>query len=408
MTYLPQLHRSIVAAAERLEHDAGARHRRGARMAATLRRLTRQRLLIAAACGVVLAGSAATAVALLGGRESAAPAGGLRSSAGAGSARRFVVGDYDVGVYPEFIAGAAGWCVWVGYRQSRPESAAKLRASQRAAWPGLGPDVSYSCGDGNPIVSAVGGQGRDTRDGVTTVTSVLMLMTAPQVAAVRVSPTLTVDTRADGALPDGYRLALAIEQSSTRGALHLRTYYRQPVALNASGDAIAVKSGLVVPFDAAVNWQRAAVATLKPLPNEARRPPAGACEIDTGRVRGAQPLGGRLVEHVRGFTALAGSAYLTCATVHLNYHGAAVTADLLLDARHPGTAPAPFPYATALSPSLENVEQPDWSLATFSARRVGPAWLVVQSAGSLAQRLAILRQLGACVGLTRPCAGASG
>ena len=93
---------------------------------------------------------------------------------------------------------------------------------------------------------------------------------------------------------------------------------------------------------------------------------------------------------MRGFPALAGSAYLTCATVHLNYHGAAVTADLLLDARHPGTAPAPFPYATALSPSLENVEQPDWSLATFSARRVGPAWLVVQSAGSLAQRLAIL------------------
>ncbi len=408
MTYLPQLHRSIVAAAERLEHDAGARHRRGARITATLRRLGRRRLLIVATCGVVLAGSAATAVAVLGGRESAAPAGRLKSGAGAGSARRFVVGDYDIGVYPDFSGGAAGWCVWVGYRQSSPESAAKLGAGQRGRLRELGPDVTYGCADGNPIVSAVAGQGRDTNDGVATVTSVVILMTAPQVAAIRVSPTLTVDTRADSALPDGYRLALAIEQNSARGTLHLGAPYQQPVALDASGRAIAVKSALVVPFDAAVNWQRAAVGTQEPAPNEARRPPAGACEIDTSALAGSRPVGGRLVEHVRGFPALAGSAYLTCAETHFDYHGAAVTAGLLLDARQPGTAPASFPYATALSPSVENVEQPDWSLATFSARRVGPAWLVVQSAGSLAQRLAILGQLRACVRLTRPCAGASG
>jgi hypothetical protein len=98
-------------------------------------------------------------------------------------------------------------------------------------------------------------------------------------------------------------------------------------------------------------------------------------------------------------------AYLTCATVYFNYHGAPAMAAVLLDARHPGTAPASFPYATALSAKLENVDQPDASLATFTARRVGPAaWLIVQASGSLAGRLAILDRLHACVSLTRACA----
>jgi hypothetical protein len=403
MTYLPQLHRSIVAAAERLEHDAGAGHGRGARIAEALRGLGRRRLLIVAACGALLAGSAATAVAVLGGRESAAPSGRLSSTAGAGSARRFVVGNYDVGAYPDFVGGAAGWCVWVGYRQSRPVSAGKLPAAQRGPSTGAGA-VTYGCADGNPIVSAVAAQGKDTVNGVTTITTAAILMTTPQVAAVRISPAVTILTRADSALPDGYRLALEVQQTSAKGRLHRPDQFRQPVALDVNGRAIAVKSALVVPSDAAVNWQRSAVGTQERLPNEARRPPAGACEIDTGGVRGAHPVAGQVVQHVHGFPGLPGTAYLTCATVYFNYRGAPATAAVLLDARHPGTAPASFPYATALSANVETVEQPDWSLATFSARRVGPAaWLIVQASGSLAARLAILDRLRACVSLTRGC-----
>jgi hypothetical protein len=403
MTYLPQLHRIIVAAAERLEHDAGAGHGRGARIAATLRGLGRRRLLIVAACGALLAGSAAAAVAVLGGRESAAPSGQLSSGAGAGSARRFVVGNYDVGVYPDFVGGAAGWCVWVGYRQSRPVSAGKLPVAQRGPSTGGGA-VTYGCADGNPIVSAVAAQGKRTLDGVTTITTAAILMTAPQVAAVRISPAVTILTRADRALPDGYRLAVEVQQISAKGRLHRADQFRQPVALDVDGHGIAVKSALIVPYDAAVNWQQSAVGPQEPLPNEARRPPAGACEIDTGGVRGAQPVAGQVVQHVHGFPGLPGTAYLTCATAYFDYHGASVMAALLLDARHPGAAPAPFPYATALSANVENVDQPDWSLATFTARRVGPAaWLIVQAAGSLAGRLAILDRLHACVSLTRVC-----
>jgi hypothetical protein len=314
-----------------------------------------------------------------------------------------VVGNYDVGVYPDFVGGAAGWCVWVGYRQSSPVSAAELHAGPRGPSTGGGA-VTYGCADGNPIVSAVAAQGKGTLNGVTTITTAAILMTTPRVAAVRISQAVTILTRADSALPDGYRLALEVQQTSAKGQLHRADQFRQPVALDANGHAIAVKSALIVPFDAAVNWQQPAVGTREPLPNEARRPPAGACEIDTSGVRGAQPLGGQVVQHVHGFPGLPGTAYLTCATVHFNYRGAPATAAVLLDARHPGAAPAPFPYATALSPSLENVDQPDASFATFTARRVGPAaWLIVQASGSLAGRLAILDRLHACVSLTRVC-----
>jgi hypothetical protein len=335
---------------------------------------------------------------VLGGRESAAPSGQLSSSAGAGSARRFVVGRYNVGAYPDFVGGAAGWCVWVGYRQSSPVSAGKVPAAQRgSSTPGAA--ATYGCADGNPIVSAVATQGKDTLDGVTTITTAAILMTTPQVAAVRISPAVKILTRADSALPDGYRLALEIQQTSAKGQVHRADQFQQPVALDAGGHAIAVSSALTVPFDQVVNWQQ------PPVPGGLKQAPPAACEIDTSGVRGAQPFAGQVVQHVHGFPGLPGMAYLTCATVYFNYHGAPAMAAVLLDARHPGTAPASFPYATALSAKLENVDQPDASLATFTARRVGPAaWLIVQASGSLAGRLAILDRLHACVSLTRACA----
>ncbi|MGD0385081.1 MAG: hypothetical protein ABSB73_02985 [Solirubrobacteraceae bacterium] len=401
MTYLPQLHRIVVDAAERLEQDAaGASRGRRARIAAALRGLGRRRLLIVVACGALLAGSAATAVALLAGRESAAPSGRLSSGAGAGGARRFVVGRYNVGVYPDFVAGAAGWCVWVGYRESSPVSAGKVPAAQSGSSTGGGA-AAYGCADGNPIVSGVATQSKRSLDGVTTITTAAVLMTTPQVVAVRVSPAMTILTRADSALPDGYRLALEIQQTSAKGELHRPDVFTQPVALDAGGHAIAVRSALNLPFahDAVVNWQRPA------SPGGLKAPPPAACEIDTSGVRGVQPFGGQVVAHVHGFPGLPGMAYLTCATVYFNYHGAPAIAALLLDARHPGTVPASFPYSTALSAQVENVEQPDGSLATFTARRVGPAaWLVVQASASLAGRLALLDRLRACVSLTRACA----
>jgi hypothetical protein len=257
-----------------------------------------------------------------------------------------------------------------------------------------------------PRVSIIGSSNGEstTRDGDLVVNSTAYVyLTTAQVAAVRVAPRLTILTRPDARLPDGYRIAIDVRTVTTHPGPDAGPR-PAPVALDGGGRPIPTPPRKPAPRDAAVYWQRAA-AHREGAP---AGPPAGACEISLAGLPGAQRWFGEVVEHVRGFAALVGRTFLSCANTSFYDEGQSVDAAILLDAQHPGALPEALPGATAVPghPAASNERQPAITRLTLSitGRRVGDAWLVVQSDGTLAQRLAILDRLRACVRLSgSPC-----
>jgi hypothetical protein len=235
-------------------------------------------------------------------------------------------------------------------------------------------------------------------------TTTLVLVAEPDVAAVRVSPTLTLLTRPDRQLPSGYRIAIAAQQAlGKKTALPVG---RVAVALDRHGRPIRATARTARLADPAVFWQAKAADGASKGSRVATAPPPGGCEIDTNRLAGATPEYGFVVQHVRGFPQLSAEDYLSCASADFTYHGREVLAAILLDAQHPGATPA-------LLPNVRRVSQRSraFSLATslaggsasIAARRVGDAWLVVQAAGSVRERLAVLAGLTTCVRTAGRC-----
>ena len=294
MTYLPQLHRSLVEAAARSERsplnaaseEAPSGAPSASRIAAALRRLTRRRLFIFVTFGVLLAGSAAAAVGVLESQPSAPLSGS--ASKPAGSASPLAAARYSVSVTPNLNGGAASWCIAeqvkyptriplgnasalrtllvdtrtfidrsieqdvsapaqrvggvirvltpararrakqiIDAQVARLLSGLKLPARVRDAAAFQRPYVAFldryavhggssgssGCGNvatpGNPFVETSETSGGQVGAAVASA----VYLTTPQVAFVRVSPTLTVRTRADRQLPDGFRIAVAVEQT---------------------------------------------------------------------------------------------------------------------------------------------------------------------------------------------------
>ena len=103
---------------------------------------------------------------------------------------------------------------------------------------------------------------------------------------------------------------------------------------------------------------------------------------------------------------LEGDPYLSCAYMQLYYRGFTVQAAVLLDARSPGRPPALLPDSVALRSHPGTVNEPSRSgQQPITARRIGTAaWLAVEGidgngSSSLAERLAVLDKLSACVRL---------
>jgi hypothetical protein len=261
-----------------------------------------------------------------------------------------------------------------------------------------------SCGNvttaGNPFVAANGSTGGVVGAAVASA----VYVTTPQVAYVRMSPTLTVRTRADRQLPDGFRVAVAVEQTQT-GSGQRQT--PAPVALDRNGDVIPTHPNRVRPRDSAVFWQASPTHGVHAPRSPAReRPPAAACEIDTSALPGVDLFFGEVVQRLHGFPQLTSRTFLSCAFTEFAYGGYGIQAAILLDARHPGTLPAPLPNSTVARAHPEVLSEPAVQVSGtqfITGRRVGDAWLVVESAGPLRQRLAVLDSLGACVRLSGSC-----
>jgi hypothetical protein len=116
------------------------------------------------------------------------------------------------------------------------------------------------------------------------------------------------------------------------------------------------------------------------------------------------------VLRVRPVPQVIGRAYLSCIDTEITDRGWAVDVALLLDAHHPGILPAPLPGATPVAGHPGVVNEQSGIFGDITGRRVGDAWLVVESSSRLAlrtsalpQRLAVLDALRTCVRLNGRC-----
>jgi len=406
MTYLPQLHRILVEGAERLERAEPAAEgdsvvksaSRVGRVAVVVRQLRGRRLFIWVVLAVLVAGSTAAAVGVFGSTASAPPSGSL-STAGAGSA--FAATSYRIAVTPNLNGGAVGWCVQDVLRYRQGSS-------------GGGGCDGIQLRD-KPIIAAGGGFSADGGPSTYVVTTDLYFMTAPQVAAVRVSRTLTIRTRADKQLPDGYRIAVVIHQAKAHGVSNpSRPNPFRAVPLNAAGQALPMHwPGFVgatpqvrlytaahrALSDQAAYWQPQPTRGVGPQP-KVHEAPAAACEIYTRSLAGVHLFFGEVVQHVRGIPQLTGKTYLSCANTQFGYAGYGYVSAILLDSQHPGTKPELLPDSHPVAGNPAAVNEPDTQsgpIHPITARRVGDAWLVVESSAPLTDRLRVLNRLTTCI-----------
>lgn len=399
---------------ERIIGKVVARDRRTRPFQRLLMALTRGRVVALAAGALLLAGGTATAVVALTDQPSAPPSGSLHP--GPGVTRSL---SYHVVALPDLNGGAVGWCLFdseqvpIGYEGGGSCGDVQLRGHSI---------VALDAGSGSSRVNRppAGRLRIGTRLTYVSYEYVAYVTTAA-VAAVRVAPSLTIRTRPDYQLPNGYRIAVWIRAhlvyryvsrkrgrppaisrlvTNTLPSLHVS----DAVALDASGRVIGVPGA---PFaslhDAATFWQ--AQRTSSPRPSH-HSPPAGACEIDTSGLPHIQLFFGSVVQHADGFPELDGRTFLSCAETQFGAGaGLGVDAAILLDAQHPGSLPEAIAGATTVGPGIVNV--PSTALGqhkALTARRVGDAWLAIEAGGTLGQRIRILNRLRVCVRLgPTPC-----
>ena len=363
-----------------VERQAAAR-RGGVRRAVRAWLWRRRPRTIALVAVLLISGSAAIAATTLSGERSL-PLSGAKSSTGLGFS-------YKIAVAPLLRAGSTGWCEYISHA---PAPAAQV----------------LQCGDNGTIA-----------DGAllypwTHVGALQIVLTAPQVAAVHVKGGPIVLTRSAPGLPSGFRVAVFVAPRALPSQANPR---RLLTALNGRGQAISTEpigSTAPLPTTAWLRDQRdnAAVLALfivyRPT-NVSPRPHPGACAISLRPGSALTVVGSSVVTKiVPAPQKIIGRAFLDCDDTAVTDHGTIFTASLVLDAAHPGAAPASLPNTTPLPGTSGTVysrplAQPGLGIGAIgdarvgfsgmTARRTGNAWLVVEGGTTTAQRLDVLRQL---------------
>jgi hypothetical protein len=99
---------------------------------------------------------------------------------------------------------------------------------------------------------------------------------------------------------------------------------------------------------------------------------------------------------LRSFTGLIGRPFLSCVDTQYELNGSLLDAGVLLDATHPGVAPAALPGMRPVAGHGGVVQAPGWD-GKLVGLRTGHAWLLVEGGSSLQQRLTVLEHLRAAV-----------
>jgi hypothetical protein len=312
---------------------------------------------------VLLLGGSAAAAALIAGERSRSLSGVVppydaRGNLSVAGAR------YEITIGPSLEPGSIGWCTWIQFRD-----VPSLRARGGGGMGGGG------CGGGTPAVgSPLFGPDGDRGPGLWYV------LTAPQVAAVRVANGPTVLTRSSTRLPFGFRAAVFELPADTPTGRAPRL-----TALDAAGRAIAGSFYETPPQEPARYWQRS---------RGLRQPPQGRCPLTVRPGSGASAREGEILTAIAPDPGIVGHAYLSCAGLGFRLRGSWFKAAVLLDAKQPGTPPAALPDMRAVPGAPGFFDRAGaFGSQDLTARRVGDAWLVVQGEVSVSLRVRALRAL---------------
>jgi len=377
----------LVGAAERIHARAGRRpwwrvawrRHPGALVAATL----------------VVSGSATAAVVSLSSKPSAPLAGRVPETHATPQPPRApttLAGHrYKLAVAPTLLAGTAGWCTTLSYSQhGKP-----VTGDGNCGGGGTFPTTTLPL-FGNPGFTFYSPGAAPSGD------TVHYILTGPGVAAVRVGAKTTITARADPGLPLGDRAAVFFLPASSA-----------PVAIALPGGRAPL---LPIPPAPGVPGARAklihALALVpldryrRPVPIKAResgfalpnrywqtpsQPPHGACEITNRHLRNLKAKWGHVISRIAAVPAVRGAAFLSCVDTEYYFHNWPLQAAILVDARVPGGPPGPLPGATPVPghPDLVNLALGP-ILGEITARRLPNAWLLVQGARDLRQRIQVL------------------
>ncbi len=124
--------------------------------------------------------------------------------------------------------------------------------------------------------------------------------------------------------------------------------------------------------------------------------PHGACSISASPLSGLVAQSGRVVMHLVSFTGLIGRPFLSCVDTQFTLDGSPLDAGVVLDATHPGMAPAALPDMKPLPGHSGVFQALGWD-GRLLGRRTHNAWLVVEGGSSVQQRLTVLEHLHATV-----------
>ncbi len=258
---------------------------------------------------------------------------------------------------PSMSGGTAGWCM------------ATINADEAGCGlPGrsAGPILDYLCTTGG----RTSGEGHREPARATAVTTVYVL-TRAEASAVSVGGGRAIKTTRNSTLPDGFRAAV-VEVVGPVLPLRERLKHLCPriVALDASGEPLlhGDQQGILLATSLpTVHWEAPAAS------------PAAACRLTVSRLPAETvPLQGTIAKRIRAIRGLVGRAYLSCAEATYVYNDEHhLPAAVLLDARHPGTRPAPLPDMTRV-PGHPGIFEAPGAEGRRVARRIPSAWLVVE------------------------------
>ena len=280
---------------------------------------------------------------------------------GCGSGVRVASGRIGIALVPDINAGWAGWCLVGAFED--------VGCSQGRV--GRYPIIEESWSDSSPPPMTTG-----------------LVLTAAKVMALRVNNEASVRTRREATIPYGIRAA----------AIEIRGYTPGP----------ARPLPRLTPLDATGNVIRRSNRYSPPLGYQLRTRPAGGagekragvsmCDIEAKPMKGLIQGEGRVVTPVRPVEDLLGRAFLSCASISYTLQGWPMLAGVLMDAAHPGAAPASLPAIVPVR-GHSGVFQALSSEGAILARRISGAWLVVAKGEAhgegIQRRLLLLNHLQA-------------